>query len=182
MKIIKKVIIVLVSLIVVLILVSYLLPGHVVVSRSAEIKAPVDAVYTQVADFNNWNNWSPWYKKDTNMKQTISGTAGMGKHAMKWESEKKEVGKGSIEFDKVVENKSIDATLTFEDMGMNSTIMYRFEPIATGTKITWSDSAVLGYNPMMRWMGLFMDKFMGPDFEAGLKSMKEVSEKNSGKQ
>lgn len=177
MKNIRKVIIVLVSLIVLLVVVSYFLPGHTVVSRSAEINAPVEAVYAQVSDFNNWNNWSPWYKKDPSMKQTVTGTAGMGKHLMKWESQKDDVGHGSIEFDKVVENKSIDATLTFEDMGMNSTIIYRFEPTASGTKITWSDSATLGYNPMMRWMGLFMDKFMGPDFEAGLKNLKEFSEK-----
>lgn len=137
----------------------------------------MESVYAQVSDFNNWNNWSPWYRKDSAMKQTIAGTPGQGKHLMKWESDKKEVGNGSIEFDKVIENKSIDATLTMHEMNMQSAVMYRFEPTATGTKVTWSDSISLGYNPMWRWGGLFMDKMMGPDFEAGLNNMKEFSEK-----
>ncbi len=177
MQILKKIIIGLVTVILLLILIAYLLPNSCIVTRTVEINAPVEVVYAQVADFNHWNSWSPWYRKDTTMKQTIIGTAGMGKHLMKWESDKKEVGHGSIEFDKVVQNNSIDATLAFDEMKMQSTMMYRFEPTAAGTKITWSDSLNLGYNPMMRWAGLFMDKMMGPDFEAGLKNMKEVSEK-----
>jgi len=177
MKNIKKVIIVLVSVILLLVVASYFLPGHAVVVRSAKISAPVELVYAQVSDFNNWNKWSPWYEKDPSIKQIITGNAGMGKHLMKWESQKDDVGHGSVEFDKVIENKSIDATLTFDDMGMSSIMMYRFEPTPSGSNVVWSDSATLGYNPMMRWMGLFMDKFMGPDFEAGLKNLKEVSEK-----
>lgn len=177
MQILKKIIIGLVSLIVILILVAYLLPGSSVVTRTIEINAPVEKVYSQFADFNNWNNWSPWYRKDTTTKQTILGTAGMAGHSMKWSSDKEDVGHGSMTFERVVENKSIDAMLEFEDVKMQSTIMFRVEPTATGTKVTWGDSANLGYNPMMRWMGLFMDKFMGPDFEEGLKNMKDVSEK-----
>ncbi|MDZ4758063.1 MAG: SRPBCC family protein [Bacteroidota bacterium] len=179
MQILKRIIIGLVSLIVILILVSYLLPGSSVVTRSIEIKAPVNVVYAQFSDFNNWNNWSPWFRKDTTMKQTIMGAAGSGGHTLKWESTNKDLGHGSIAFDKVVQDNSIDATLTFDDMKMQSTIMWRLEPSATGTNITWSDSATLGYNPMMRWMGLFMDKFMGPDFESGLKNMKAYAEKNA---
>jgi hypothetical protein len=34
-----------------------------------------------------------------------------------------------------------------------------------------------GMNPIHRWFSLFMDKLVGPDFEAGLKSLKALAEK-----
>lgn len=176
-KFLRRFIIGLLSLIVLLIVVAYALPGNTVVTRSIDIKAPAEKVYKQYADFNNWPNWSPWYAKDKSMQQTITESAGMARHTMKWSSDIDEVGHGSLTFDKVVENNSIDATLMLDDMKMESTLMFKIEPTASGCKVSWSDSASLGYNPMMRWMGLFMDKFMGPDFEAGLKNLKAVSEK-----
>jgi len=34
----------------------------------------------------------------------------------------------------------------------------------------------LGRSPLNRWFGLFMDKLVGPDFEAGLANLKRLSE------
>ncbi len=40
----------------------------------------------------------------------------------------------------------------------------------------WTSGGDLGFNPMHRWFGLFMDKFIGPDFERGLVKLQELSE------
>ena len=37
-----------------------------------------------------------------------------------------------------------------------------------------------GNNPMMRWMGLMFDKWVGADYETGLASLKELAEKEAG--
>jgi hypothetical protein len=34
----------------------------------------------------------------------------------------------------------------------------------------------MGGNPVNRWFGLFMDRLVGPDFEAGLGNLKRVAE------
>ena len=34
----------------------------------------------------------------------------------------------------------------------------------------------LGRSPINRWFGLFMDRLVGPDFEAGLANLKRISE------
>jgi len=34
----------------------------------------------------------------------------------------------------------------------------------------------LGHSPVNRWFGLFMDKLVGPDFDAGLANLKRLSE------
>ena len=35
----------------------------------------------------------------------------------------------------------------------------------------------MGRNPVYRWMALFMDRMVGPDFEAGLANLKALAEK-----
>jgi hypothetical protein len=51
-----------------------------------------------------------------------------------------------------------------------------FTPDGNGTKVAWSINGDGGMNPIFRWFGLFMDKLVGPDFEAGLKNLKKLAE------
>ena len=41
--------------------------------------------------------------------------------------------------------------------------------------MTWSNDGDLGNNPLMRWMGLAMDKMVGADFDAGLANLKALA-------
>jgi hypothetical protein len=34
----------------------------------------------------------------------------------------------------------------------------------------------MGASPVYRWLGLFMDRLVGPDFEAGLANLKRLAE------
>ena len=43
-----------------IILISFLFPTTMKVSRSIEVNAPVDRVFDQVNDLRNWEKWSPW--------------------------------------------------------------------------------------------------------------------------
>ena len=45
------------------------------------------------------------------------------------------------------------------------------------TRVTWTMNGDMGGNPVYRWMGLFMDKMVGPDFDAGLANLKALAEK-----
>jgi effector-binding domain-containing protein len=59
-----------------------------------------------------------------------------------------------------------------------STMM--LEPQADSCKVSWSVEGNLGYNPVARYSGLFMNKMMGPDFEKGLRKLKKISEERNG--
>ena len=58
--------------------------------------------------------------------------------------------------------------------------VFSLEGFDGGTRITWGFTTDVGYNPMMRWMGLMFDKWIGADYEAGLASLKELAEKEVG--
>src|SRR5688572_10248399 len=71
-------------------------PGTLVVSRSAKIDAPPEAIFPLIDDFHRWVAWSPYEKKDLTMKRTLSGAdRGVGaKYA--WDGNQ-EIGAGSME-------------------------------------------------------------------------------------
>ena len=47
---------------------------------------------------------------------------------------------------------------------------------SASTKLVWTFESDNGLNPFSRWMGLFMDKMLGPDYEKGLANMKAYCE------
>jgi hypothetical protein len=42
--------------------------------------------------------------------------------------------------------------------------------------VNWSNEGDMGASPVNRWFGLFMDRLVGPDFEAGLVNLKRLAE------
>ncbi len=172
----KKILIGLVALIVVFVVVGFLLPRQFKVEREVTITAPQIPVYQMVSAPTNWPKWAVWNKRDPNMKLTFSGTgAGAG---AKWSWESKTEGNGAMEFTEADSPRRIVYRLSFPDMGMESKGELKLTAINDSvTKVTWNNEGDFGANPAMRYLGLFMDKLVGPDFEAGLASLKVLLEK-----
>ena len=156
--------------------IGFLLPSKVHVERSISIHAKQEVVYDFLSDLNNWNKWSPWYNLDTATKYIYEGPAkGMGA-IMKWESKNKHVGSGSLKISEAIPNQMIKLDLDFIGEGTAITSQ-KIETEVSGTRVTWSFDADMGYNPLMRIMGkLFFDSAVGKDYEKGLQKMKTVIE------
>ena len=83
-----------------LILISFLFPSTIKVSRSIEVNAPMDRVFDQVNDLRNWEKWSPWKRMDPTMVMTFSNPP-VGQNAFyKWESQDKRMGTGTLTLNK----------------------------------------------------------------------------------
>jgi hypothetical protein len=59
---------------------------------------------------------------------------------------------------------------------MQSTGVMEVVPVEGAYKLVWSDEGDLGLNPINRWFGLMLDKFIGTDFETGLANLKKLVE------
>jgi len=177
MKIIKRILIGLVIVIVALLAIGFFLPQQVHVERSIDINAPSSLAFAQVNNLTNWVNWSPWDKRDSLMVKTFSGPeAGIGA-TYAWSSEHSEVGKGSMTISESVENEKVVTELDFMENG-KATGGFLFAESNGVTKVTWYFDTDLGMNPIARYFGLMMDKFVGPDFESGLAALKQQCENN----
>lgn len=161
------------------IVVGLFLPSNVSVSREALINVPPDQVFGHINDLKKWGTWSPWAKRDPNMQQAFSGAEqGVGQKVV-WTSEQDDVGNGSQVITESVPGKLVKTELDFGDMGQ-AKAAFNLEGFDGGTRITWGFESDMGGNPLMRWMGLMMDGWIGADYEAGLAALKEVAEKDAG--
>lgn len=175
MKILIKIVGGLAVLVLVLVLVSFAFPRHYRVERTVVINARPEAVLAQVADLSAWKNWGAWQERDPGMKLSYSAPAtGVGAWSA-WESRKEGNGKMTITGQTPTK---VSYHLEFPDMGTQSDGAMELQTQTGGVKVIWTDGGDLGMNPMMRWVGLFLDKsIIGPDFERGLANLKKLLEK-----
>jgi effector-binding domain-containing protein len=146
--------------------------------RSIVIARSPAAVYEELISLKNFNEWSPWQKKDPNAKTVYEGPAAGVGAKMSWEGDPKTVGTGSQWIAEAEENKRVKSGLEFSGFDGEFSAEFILEPIDGGTKVTWTyDGDVSGTGivntSMGKIFGTMVDNMMGPDYEQGLKDLKE---------
>lgn len=185
MRFLKNLLLFLVVVAALLIGVAFVLPDSAHVERSITINRPASEVFAVLNSYRRFNDWSPWAAKDPNAKYTVSGpVAGVGAK-FSWQGDPKTVGSGSQEITESTPDKSVTTALDFGDWG-KARAHFALTPGAqpASTKVVWTlDSQAplaldgkLLWNTVGRYMGLFMDKMVGPDYEQGLIRLKTLVE------
>jgi dienelactone hydrolase len=172
----KKILYILGVLVILVLVATVLMPAHTHVERSIVIDASPTTVYRYVADFRQFNRWSPWAQHDPETKYEFSGPAIGAGSRMAWFSEHPKVGSGSQQVVEAAPPHKLKVKLEFgEDMGPTFG-SYTLEPQDKSTKLVWAFDADFGLNPLHRFFGLWMDRMVGPDYEQGLTSLKQLVE------
>jgi effector-binding domain-containing protein len=175
MKTFKRIIIGLVILIIVLIVISFLLPKSYKVERVVYIKADKSVIFNLTSNFTKWDLWTPWTKAiDSTANFELVGEE--GKVGTQWKWTGKVLGNGEMTITEILSDELIAYDLSFDNGKYQSKGKLVIEAEGDSSKVSWIDEGDLGYNPIARYMGLFMDKMMGPDFEKGLAKLKKVAE------
>ena len=145
------------------------------VTRTATIQAPPEKIYPLIAEPAAWKAWSVWNQRDPAMAIEYSGPAS-GPGAV-WAGKSKSQGDGRMTFTRATPPTQLAYELYFPDFGTTSQGEFLLRPQGGSTEVTWTMNGEMGANPLMRWLGLFMDKLTGPDFDAGLAKLKAIAEK-----
>jgi len=175
MKILKALLYIVVALALIIGVGGMFLPSQIALKRSAQINAAPDKVYPLVAAPKAWKSWSAWNKRDPVMEITYSGPeSGAG---ATWDWKSKTEGNGHMAFKDAMPPGKIGYDIAFPDFGAAYSGEFLIEAKDGGSFVTWTMHGDVGKNPINRWMGLFMDKLVGPDFEAGLAGLKTLAEK-----
>lgn len=175
MKLLKALLILIVALAALLYGGGLLLSPKFKVSRSQQVQAPPEQVYGLIADPRHWKQWSVWNQRDPGMQIEYSGAAAGTGAVWAWKS--KSEGDGRMSFSAAEPGKRLVYELYFPDFGTTSRGELSLAAEGGGTRITWTMDGDMGSNPLFRWMALFGDKLVGPDFEAGLANIKTLAEK-----
>lgn len=171
-----KVVRIIALLLVVLLAVILTRPAQYHVERSTTIPAPAALIQTHLEDFHLWEAWSPWAKIDPAMQTEFSGPpSGVG--AVYFWTGNDKVGEGRMTLTESVPAAKTAIKLEFlKPFKSTNATTFTLAPEGEVTKVTW---AMDGNNDFMgKAMSLFtsMDKMIGPDFEKGLASLKQITE------
>jgi hypothetical protein len=150
-------------------------PSTLRVTRSRNLAAAPDVVFSHVSNFHKWSDWSPWDKLDPNMTQEFSGPeAGTGAQ-YDW-SGNSEVGQGRMTITDCQPNESLTIKLEFlKPWEGISTTQFDFTPSVGGTTVTWTMTGERHF--LCKLMGLFfnLETMIGDEFEKGLATLDTVT-------
>lgn len=149
---------------------SLALPRHVKIERSAVIEAAPEAVLELAASNAGYQKFNPYRKLDPDLSVEMFGPpTGVGS-GFSFDSKD---GTGS----QTVADVTLVSVHFDLDLGPLGQPTQAISAVVTpgGTKVTWSMQADMGFNPVFRVMGLFMDGMVGPNFELGLENLADVT-------
>lgn len=183
MRLVRRLVLFLLVLVIVLLAVAFALPDSAHVERSTVINRPASEIFAVLNSYRRFNEWSPWAAKDPAAQYTITGPASGVGAKESWKGDPHTVGSGSQEIVESKPNESVTTALDFGDMG-KAKAYFHLTPAGEGTRVAWSldTSAPLAldgkfvWNAIGRYMGLFMDRMVGPDYEIGLAKLKTLVE------
>ncbi|CAG5076985.1 SRPBCC family protein [Parvicella tangerina] len=160
----------------IIVIIGFLMPKQAYMKREVIINSDKQTIFAYANDLKKFvENWSPWTEKDPDMETIYEGAdAGVGA-VYKWKGDKKKVGYGTMKIVESVPDEKVVSFLNFGGRG-DAEVTLRLEGSDGEVKAIWEYAADNGNNPIARIFGSMMDKFLGPDFEKGLKKLKEVCE------
>lgn len=139
------------------------------VTRSILISAPIEKVFTTINDFSTWTSWSPWLIMDPKAQVTVADD----KKSYEWEGPR--TGSGNMKIVKEEENKTIAIDLQFlKPWKSQAKVYFHLETKGDQTEASWVMDSSLPF--FMFWMKKMMQKFIGMDYERGLRLLKDYVE------
>lgn len=178
MKLLKKLLFVIISIIAILLILALFVEKEFSVQRKITISKSSSEVFNYLKYIKNQDEWSVWQKMDPAMKKYYKGEDGKIGFVSSWKSTNENVGSGDQELTLLKYPERIETELRFKEPF--ETTNYAFfnlvEKRANSTEVSW------GFNGKMNWpSNLFllfmnMDEEIGPDLEEGLENLKKELE------
>jgi hypothetical protein len=171
LKVTKWFAIVLGVLVLAFILTGFLLPSTYAFERSITIQASPQQIHQFVGDLRRWQEWTPWALLEPSIQTTYGATTtGVGA-SQSWTSDS---GGGELTLTRSDPLSGVDYRMSF-DGAFPSDGSIRYEVTPEGTRVIW-DMRGEADNFIGRYMGLLMESMVGPNYEAGLSTLKTLAE------
>ena len=179
MKIVKKIFIILITLVVILLIVALFAKKDYDVEKEIVIDKPRQEVFNYIKFLKNQNNYSKWATMDPGMKKEYRGADGTVGFVSAWDSDQKEVGKGEQEIKKITDGKRIDYELRFIKPfeSTEQTYMATDAVSENQTKVKWGFNGRMNYPMNLMLLCMNMEKMVGDDLQTGLNNLKNIVEK-----
>ena len=178
MKIIKRILLVLLSIVVIALIVALFIPKDYSVERSVTINKPRTEVFDYIKYLKNQNQYSKWAKMDSAAKLTFTGTDATPGFISAWDSKKDKVGAGEQEIKSITPNQRIDYELRFKRpwSSVANAYMTTDSTGANQTTVKWGFKGTMPYPMNIMKLFMNMEKMIGEDLQTGLDNLKVIEE------
>ncbi len=160
---------------------AFLLPTEVHVERSITVERPPATVFSVLNGYHLFDRWSPWAERDPDARFETSGPErGVGAR-LSWDGDPQLVGTGYQQITLSQPYRRIEQAVDFGEQGQ-ADAYFDLEPVDVGVRLTWGfDSDVTEGRGFIdgvigRYLGVFFDRWIGSDYEQGLRSLKALVE------
>lgn len=156
-----------------------LLPGTVEVTRTVEIDAPPETVFPLVNNLEAWTEWTPWGEVDSRLEGPAEGPGAR----RVWDDPA--MGSGSLTLldSRVpVDSRvpaSVDYLVEVEDAALRFEGTISIEASGSGSLVSWTERADLGWNPVLGWTALTLDESQGRQLDESLERLRQLAERPS---
>jgi uncharacterized protein YndB with AHSA1/START domain len=152
-------------------------PNRFSVRREATVKASAEKIFPLINDFHQWVTWSPWEHRDPALKRSYSGAESGRGAVYGWEGNKS-VGSGRMEIlESATPSKIVIKLDFFKPFEGHNTAEFTMLPQGDGTHVIWLMHGPAPFINKVMQVFMNLDKMIGKDFEAGLASLKQLTEK-----
>jgi effector-binding domain-containing protein len=153
------------------------LPSRAHVERTISIDRPPATVFTLLSSLETFHDWSPWSAEEPDAIFAFEGpTFGVGAQ-YQWSGRR--IGRGVMTITRAEAYATVTATIELEGRG-RAEMAFVVEPKPGGSVVTWSYDAAFGADLVGRYVGRSFDGRIGPEFETGLQSLKQLAERLPG--
>lgn len=185
-KVITRIFIGIATLIFLLIVASNFLPSTFSVTRSQEVKAPVEKVYQEITNLETWEFWAPFSIPEEKDVEIIYSQTSSDRGASKiWTLQKEGKDWTQMVTEEIgwikIRNTEVNSSLNFEytmDKArhlVEGTI--QLDELGNNTRISWTFTGRFRKQPIEKYMGLWVDDLLGKRIENTLNGLDAYCQK-----
>lgn len=142
--------------------VGFALPGTWSVERTQTISAPADQVFPLLADLDAWERWTHWPELQG---RTDGPSTGVGA-SRSWDDPN--YGRGELTLRDVQPGREVSYDVNVDDGAIRISGGLSVVSDGARTTVTWREQGDFGWNPLLAYMALTMDRMQGGELEKSL--------------
>lgn len=156
------------GLLILLVLVGFLLPGTWSVQRSLLIEATPAEIFPYLNQPARWDLWTPWGA----VESELEGPAGGPGARRSWNHP--EQGEGFLEIVSTDPPRRVRYRVEVDGGAILMEGRLRLEEAREGTRVVWEEEGDFGWNPLLGYMALTMERSQGAQMARGLEALREA--------
>ena len=144
------------------------LPGTWTVERSRDVNAPADSVFALLEDLDRWETWTHWPE----LRGRTDGAARGEGANRSWDDPN--YGSGELTLTEVVPGEHVRYEVVVDGGDILIGGELRLERQAGSTRVLWREEGDFGWNPLLAYMALTMDRMQGSEMDKALDRLEEA--------